>query len=226
MFCSRIKGAEIFAETLPETAALMPKRMQGPLKVGTVNCNQSRHERLTQVSAFKEASLTSSDKTPLRAVLTNCMIFAEGVDVPAIDAVLFTSPKTSTYQIVQAVGRALPPAARPGQGRPHHRPHLQSPRTKPCRCRQRHPLPHPLPGPVRPLALRRTRLPPRLPPALLHQQPPAPRRRPRTRRRTHPLAPALRRRPPQQHLGTRPGKRPALPRTARQPQRAQHLLRP
>jgi len=118
VFCSRIKVAEIFAETLPETAALMPKPMQGPLQVGTVNSKQSRYERLTQVSAFKEASLTSSDKTALRAVLTNCMIFAEGVDVPAIDAVLFTSPKTSTYQIVQAVGRALRPL--PGQAKVAH----------------------------------------------------------------------------------------------------------
>ncbi|MGV9843402.1 Helicase associated domain protein [Streptomyces fungicidicus] len=118
VFSPRIKAAEVFAETLPETAALMPKRMQGPLQVGTVNCEQSRYERLAQVSAFKEASLTSSDKKPLRAVLTNCMIFAEGVDVPAIDSVLFTSAKTSTYQIVQAVGRALRPL--PGQNKVAH----------------------------------------------------------------------------------------------------------
>ncbi|MEV6594753.1 DEAD/DEAH box helicase [Streptomyces acidicola] len=118
VFCPRIKVADVFAETLPETAALMPKRMQGPLQVGTVNSNQSRYERLTAVSAFKEASLTSSDKKPLRAVLTNCMIFAEGVDVPAIDSVLFTNPKTSTYQIVQAVGRALRPL--PGQTKIAH----------------------------------------------------------------------------------------------------------
>ncbi|MEU9331228.1 helicase-related protein [Streptomyces canus] len=118
VFCPLIKAAGIFAETLTETAALMPKRMQGPLQVGTVNSNQSRYERLTQVSAFKEASLTSSDKKPLRAVLTNCAIFAEGVDVPSIDAVLFTSPKTSTYQIVQAVGRALRPL--PGEAKVAH----------------------------------------------------------------------------------------------------------
>ncbi|MGW2722372.1 Helicase associated domain protein [Streptomyces sp. NPDC001492] len=118
VFCPRIKVAEVFAETLPETAALMPKRMQGPLQVGTVNSAQSRYERLTAVNAFKEASLTSSDKKPLRAVLTNCAIFTEGVDVPAIDAVLFTSPKTSTYQIVQAVGRALRPL--PGQAKVAH----------------------------------------------------------------------------------------------------------
>ncbi|MEU6495784.1 Helicase associated domain protein [Streptomyces sp. NPDC046984] len=118
VFCPRIKAADVFAATLPETAALMPKRKQGPLQVGTVNCEQTRYERLTQISSFKEASLTGSDKKPLRAVLTNCMIFAEGVDVPAIDSVLFTSPKTSTYQIVQAVGRALRPL--PGQTKVAH----------------------------------------------------------------------------------------------------------
>jgi len=62
VFCPRIAVADVFAETLGETAALMPKRMQSPLQVGTVNCNQSRYERLTAVSAFKEASLTASDK--------------------------------------------------------------------------------------------------------------------------------------------------------------------
>jgi superfamily II DNA or RNA helicase len=118
VFCPRIKVADVFAETLHDTAALMPKRMQGPLQIGTVNSAQSRFERLAEVSAFKQAPLTSSDKKPLRAVLTNCMIFAEGVDVPAIDSVLFTSPKTSTYQIVQAVGRALRPL--PGTGKIAH----------------------------------------------------------------------------------------------------------
>ncbi|MEU3862669.1 Helicase associated domain protein [Streptomyces sp. NPDC028722] len=115
VFCPRIAVADVFAETLPETAALMPKRMKGPLQVGTVNSRQSRLDRFNAISAFTEASLTSDDKHPLRAVLTNCMVFAEGVDVPAIDAVLFSSPKTSTYQIVQAVGRALRPL--PGAGK-------------------------------------------------------------------------------------------------------------
>jgi len=43
------------------------------------------------------------------AVVTNVRCLSEGVDVPAIDAVLFAHPKTSQVDIVQAVGRALRP---------------------------------------------------------------------------------------------------------------------
>ncbi|MFF3277335.1 Helicase associated domain protein [Streptomyces chrestomyceticus] len=118
VFCPRIKVAGIIAETLPATAALMPRHLQGPLQVGTVNGDQNRFDRLAAIDAFKRASLTAGGKKPLRAVLTNCMLFAEGVDVPAIDSILFTSPKNSTYQIVQAVGRALRPL--PGTGKIAH----------------------------------------------------------------------------------------------------------
>ena len=45
-----------------------------------------------------------------RALITNAKCLTEGVDVPAIDAVLFADPKRSTIDIVQAVGRALRPA--------------------------------------------------------------------------------------------------------------------
>ena len=41
------------------------------------------------------------------ALLTNARCLTEGVDVPAIDCVLFADPKASTVDIVQATGRAL-----------------------------------------------------------------------------------------------------------------------
>lgn len=40
-------------------------------------------------------------------VVSNCRLFGEGVDVPALDAVLFAAPRTSAVDIVQVVGRAL-----------------------------------------------------------------------------------------------------------------------
>jgi hypothetical protein len=40
-------------------------------------------------------------------VLSNARCLSEGVDVPAVDAVVFSHPKDSTTDIVQAVGRAL-----------------------------------------------------------------------------------------------------------------------
>lgn len=40
-------------------------------------------------------------------VVSNCRVFAEGIDVPALDAVLFAAPRTSGPDIVQIVGRAI-----------------------------------------------------------------------------------------------------------------------
>jgi predicted helicase len=42
-------------------------------------------------------------------VVSNCRVFAEGVDVPALDAVLFAAPRTSGPDIVQIIGRAIRP---------------------------------------------------------------------------------------------------------------------
>ena len=40
-------------------------------------------------------------------ILSNARCLSEGIDVPALDAVLFMSPKSSQVDIVQAVGRAM-----------------------------------------------------------------------------------------------------------------------
>ena len=46
-----------------------------------------------------------------RGLITNARCLTEGVDVPDIDCVLFADPRRSAVDIVQAVGRALRPAA-------------------------------------------------------------------------------------------------------------------
>ena len=40
-------------------------------------------------------------------IITNARCLTEGVDVPALDAVLFMEPRTSKVDIVQAVGRVM-----------------------------------------------------------------------------------------------------------------------
>jgi superfamily II DNA/RNA helicase len=42
-----------------------------------------------------------------RALMTNARCLTEGIDVPAIDCVMFADPKQSRIDIVQAAGRAL-----------------------------------------------------------------------------------------------------------------------
>lgn len=49
------------------------------------------------------------------AVLSNARVLGEGIDVPAIDAVVFADPKNSPVDTVQAVGRAL--RQTPGAGK-------------------------------------------------------------------------------------------------------------
>ncbi|GAA0684000.1 Helicase associated domain protein [Streptomyces thermocarboxydus] len=104
-----IAAADVFAETLHETAALMPPAYHAPLQVGTVSSRQTPFERHKNHTDFASAPLNTpaSQQPPRRAVLTNCRYCAEGVDIPAIDSLLFAHPKTSSIDIIQSIGRAL-----------------------------------------------------------------------------------------------------------------------
>jgi predicted helicase len=50
--------------------------------------------------------LTRSEQAD-RAVLTNAQVLSEGVDLPAVDAIVFADRTSSVRRIVQALGRAL-----------------------------------------------------------------------------------------------------------------------
>ncbi|WP_405593764.1 Helicase associated domain protein [Streptomyces sp. NBC_01410] len=53
--------------------------------------------------------------TARRAVLSNCRVLGEGVDIRAVDSVALLDPKSAPHDIVQAIGRAL--RQKPGQGK-------------------------------------------------------------------------------------------------------------
>ncbi|MFC9537139.1 Helicase associated domain protein [Streptomyces sp. NPDC056975] len=53
--------------------------------------------------------------TARRAVLSNCRVLGEGVDIRAVDSVALLDPKGSPHDIVQAIGRAL--RQNPGEGK-------------------------------------------------------------------------------------------------------------
>jgi predicted helicase len=46
-------------------------------------------------------------KMKKKAVLTNAFALQEGIDIKKVDSIFFSSPKSSTISIVQAIGRAL-----------------------------------------------------------------------------------------------------------------------
>lgn len=56
---------------------------------------------------YRKRALNALRNPETQVVVSNCRLFSEGVDVPALDAVLFAAPRTSTPDIVQIVGRAL-----------------------------------------------------------------------------------------------------------------------
>ncbi|MFE1877692.1 Helicase associated domain protein [Streptomyces sp. NPDC059496] len=65
--------------------------------------------------AHRQAVLADFGRRAGRAVLSNCKVLGEGVDIRATDSVALIDPKGSAVDIVQAIGRAL--RQQPGQGK-------------------------------------------------------------------------------------------------------------
>ncbi|MFJ2162856.1 Helicase associated domain protein [Streptomyces sp. NPDC087856] len=110
-FHHRVADARAFATTLHDTAAGLPDSLRPPdLWADWISGNHTPQVRRRLLLEF--ASHTSPH-TP--AVLSNSRVLGEGIDVPAIDAVVFADPKNSPVDTVQAVGRAL--RQQPGAGK-------------------------------------------------------------------------------------------------------------
>ncbi|WP_331717802.1 Helicase associated domain protein (plasmid) [Streptomyces zaomyceticus] len=71
-------------------------------------CGEHAPERRREV-------LGSFGTTVRRAVLSNCRVLGEGVDIRAVDCVALLDPKGAPHDIVQAIGRAL--RQKPGEGK-------------------------------------------------------------------------------------------------------------
>ena len=91
-FHSRVNRARLFSTGL--------KNINNKIKINEfhVNGNQSGTVRQRILSEFV-------NKPP--SLISNARCLAEGVDVPAVDAVIFVDPKQSKIGITQAIGRAL-----------------------------------------------------------------------------------------------------------------------
>src|SRR5262249_1267087 len=75
-----------------------------------LNCLQPQAENF-HISSHKSAGerklLLDEFKQSPRALMTNARCLTEGIDVPAIDCVVFADPKQSATDVVQASGRAM-----------------------------------------------------------------------------------------------------------------------
>ncbi|MEU9006027.1 DEAD/DEAH box helicase family protein [Streptomyces sp. NPDC048551] len=110
-FHHRTIEAEAFAAGLPRVAdrlhAVDPERHPERVWAGWL-CGE--HD-----GAHRQGVLADFGRRAGRAVLSNCRVLGEGVDIRATDSVALIDPKGSAVDIVQAIGRAL--RQNPGQGR-------------------------------------------------------------------------------------------------------------
>jgi superfamily II DNA or RNA helicase len=110
-FHHRTIEAQAYAEGLTRVAAKLhadqPETYPKAIWANWL-CGEHEPQRRREV-------LGSFGTTARRAVLSNCRILGEGVDIRAVDSVALLDPKGAPHDIVQAIGRAL--RQKPGQGK-------------------------------------------------------------------------------------------------------------
>lgn len=110
-FHHRTIEAQAYAEGLERVAARLhadrPERYPAKIWADWL-CGEHVPERRREV-------LGGFGSTAQRAVLSNCRVLGEGVDIRAVDSVALLDPKGAPHDIVQAIGRAL--RQKPGEGK-------------------------------------------------------------------------------------------------------------
>ncbi|WP_196485325.1 DEAD/DEAH box helicase [Propionibacterium freudenreichii] len=116
-FLSSIKASRRFAEALPQAVDTLTAREQDSGEQdsggqgGAVEpvCS-ARHVDGT-MNALQRSEALAWLKAPIpdgeTRVVSNARCLAEGVDVPALDAVLFLHPRNSMVDVIQSVGRVM-----------------------------------------------------------------------------------------------------------------------
>ncbi|MBD0733983.1 DEAD/DEAH box helicase [Streptomyces sp. CBMA29] len=97
-FHSRVERSRGFTDTLARTARRVTSV---PVKALHIDANSSPAAR---EAALEQLAHPANEGA---TVLSNVAVLTVGVDVPAVDCVVFADPRTSIVAITQAVGRAL-----------------------------------------------------------------------------------------------------------------------
>lgn len=104
-FAANIKASKAFAESFPSVVESLADDLDAPnLEVAAKHVDGT-------MNALQRAESLAWLKAPVQdgecRVLSNARCLSEGVDVPALDAVLFLSPRNSLVDVVQSVGRVM-----------------------------------------------------------------------------------------------------------------------
>lgn len=102
-FHRRVSNAKLFSDTFPAVINWMPSSLRpaGEIVADHVNGTMTAGVRADALNALR---LGGNGR---HALLSNARCLTEGVDVPALDGVIFVDPKRSEIDIVQGVGRAI-----------------------------------------------------------------------------------------------------------------------
>jgi superfamily II DNA or RNA helicase len=103
VFCSLISDSDRFAITLPQTIRRLADADRPSQPLTSIHIDGG-HSHAQRKAALRLLADPPDDGW---TVLSNARCLNEGVDVPAVDAVVFAGPKKSEIDIVQAVGRGL-----------------------------------------------------------------------------------------------------------------------
>ncbi len=102
VYFQQVADAADFARQFTHTLRTLPPDQRpdwaSSLSVSSINGNHTPAQRAKLLDRFANAD---------RAVITNAQVLGEGIDLPAVDAIVFASRTASVRRIVQALGRAL-----------------------------------------------------------------------------------------------------------------------
>ena len=109
-FCNTIKNSKqvvaLFSDLMAEYQKQLPEAdaaLQCDLK--HVDGKMNSLQRNSSLTWLKETP--PKENQPLCRILSNARCLSEGVDVPALDAVMFLHPRKSVVDVVQSVGRVM-----------------------------------------------------------------------------------------------------------------------
>jgi len=107
-FTNRIRDSKIvkrnWKHLVDQAIQLRPPEQRGEMlrcQVRHVDGQQNAFERKAGVDWLKQGAESAC------TILSNARCLSEGIDVPALDAVLFMQPRSSQVDVVQAVGRVM-----------------------------------------------------------------------------------------------------------------------
>lgn len=109
-----VKHAITFHKSIKSAKSF--KNQQIHLSKKGVTSSEPEYSHISsKLSTGERSKVISNFITANTSVITNAKCLTEGVDIPAIDCVVFASPKQSVVDIVQAAGRAMRPNHKSGK---------------------------------------------------------------------------------------------------------------